>query len=316
MTSGQVTVGTKAPPKKVVTFADLLDYAKPHIASILPKHLTAERALALADLAASKTPRLKECTPLSLFNSIVLASRLGLEIGQHAYLVPYKNHGVYECVFIPDYRGLIALAVRSGKVKHIDARVVYKTDIFDYELGSAPKITHRPNLDGDRSQDQIRAFYMVAHLADGTTVFDEPMSKKEVDAIRARSRAKDDGPWVTDYVAMGKKTVVKRGCKFLPQTPELAAAIEADNRAETGEVGMVSDIIDTSQSLNQRVADQTREKIDDLRERLAEKAVEGAGGEPPDAASTAEPTDAPSPSSPAPAPSALGTPDPGDAPPW
>lgn len=269
MTTPAPAKGT-AVAKKPLTFDELLERAKPRIAAVLPKHLTPERMLGLVTLAAMKTPRLRECQPLSLVNAILNASRLGLEIGQHAHLVPFKNNklGIVECVMIPDYRGLIGLAVRSGKVKHIDARVVYKDDEFDYQLGSAPFIKHKPRLDGDRSDANIFAFYAVAHLADGTPVFDEPMSRTEVDAVRARSRAKDDGPWVTDYVAMGKKTAVKRACKFLPQTPELAAAIELDNRAETGEVGTVSDLIDTSESLNAQVKQTTAEKLEDLKERM------------------------------------------------
>lgn len=282
-----------APTKKEpLTFDGLLERMKPQIAKILPKHLTAERMVALCALAATKTPKLKECTPLSLFNAVMNASRLGLEIGQHAHLVPFRNNkaGVTECVFIPDYRGLIGLAVRSERVKHIDARVVYADDDFDFQLGDKPFIRHKPKLDGERDEKKIVCFYTVAHLADGTPVFDEPMSKREVDAIRARSRAANDGPWVTDYVAMGKKTVIKRLCKFLPQTPELAAAIELDNRAETGEISTVSDIIDSSDSVNQQVADQTRQKAEDLKAKLNEENPPEAGAVPPPAA---EPAGAP-----------------------
>jgi recombination protein RecT len=281
MTATKEAGTTVAPPKKAaLTFDGLLERMKPQLEKILPKHLTAERMVALCALAATKTPKLKECTPLSLFNAVMNASRLGLEIGQHAHLVPFKNSraGVMECVFIPDYRGLIGLAVRSERVKHIDARVVYKDDEFDYQLGDKPFIRHKPKLDGDRSEKNILCFYTVAHLADGTPVFDEPMSKAEVDGIRNRSRAKDDGPWVTDFVAMGKKTVIKRLCKFLPQTPELAAAIELDTRAETGEVSTVSDIIDSSDSINQAVADSTRQKAEDLKAKLAEETPPADGG--------------------------------------
>jgi len=264
------TVATKKEP---ITFDGLLERMKPRLEAILPKHLTPERMIALVALSATKTPALRDCTPISLFNAVMNASRLGLEIGQHAHLVPFKNSkaNVTECVFIPDYRGLIGLAVRSERVKHIDARVVYKDDDFDYQLGDKPFIKHKPKLDGDRSEKNILCFYTVAHLADGTPVFDEPMSKAEVDGIRNRSRAKDNGPWVTDYVAMGKKTVIKRLCKYLPQTPELAAAIELDNRAETGEIGTVSDIIDSTDSVNQAVADSTRQRAEDLKAKLSQE---------------------------------------------
>lgn len=258
------------------TFAGFLDSMKPKIAAILPKHLTPERMLMLANLVTVKTPKLRECTPASVFNAIVAASRLGLEIGRHAHLVPFGK----ECVFIPDYQGLIHLAVSSGKVRHIDARVVYRDDHFDYELGTEPRIVHRPKLGGGRDpKADIIAFYAVGHLTDGSTVIGEPMTKHEMDLVKARSRAGTDGPWVTDYAAMGRKTVVKRLCKFLPQTPELAAAIELDNRADSGEVGMVSELIDTNESLNADVADKTKEKAEELKKRMGAQPAEAAEGE-------------------------------------
>ena len=55
------------------------------------------------------------------------------------------------------------------------------------------------------------------------------MSKDEVDAVRKRSRAANNGPWVTDYGEMAKKTVFKRLSKWLPVTPELQEAIAKDD---------------------------------------------------------------------------------------
>ena len=254
---------------------------------VLPRHLTGERMLALVNLVANKTPKLKDCAltkggQLSLYTAVMHASRLGLEIGHLAHIVPFENRkaGIVEAVFIPDYRGVIQVAVNSGKVQHIDARVVYDGDDFDYELGTKPTIHHKPKLrDAVPGDGQIIAFYAVAHL-DGSYVF-EVMSKAEVDAIRGRSRAKEDGPWVTDYAMMGRKTVVKRLSKFLPQTPELQAVIELDNRAETGQVGTVSDIIDSPDSVNEAVAEQTRQKAEDLKARMAANAGEEQAPEPP-----------------------------------
>ncbi len=281
--TGQAQTG-KAVAPVAPSFNALVRSWIPAMEKVLPRHLTGERMLALMNLVANKTPKLKECAltkggQLSLYTAMMNASRLGLEIGSLAHIVPFENSraGIVEAVLIPDYRGLIHLAVSSGKVQHIDARVVYEGDEFDYQLGTQPTIRHKPKLrESVPANEQIIAFYAVGHL-NGTFGF-EVMSKAEVDAIRARARAKDNGPWVTDYPMMGRKTVVKRLAKYLPQTPELVAAIELDNRGETGEVGTVSDIIDTSDSLNQAVADQTRQKAEDLKARLGERP---AGEQPP-----------------------------------
>jgi hypothetical protein len=58
------------------------------------------------------------------------------------------------------------------------------------------------------------------------------MDKSEIEGIRARSKSREDGPWVTDESEMWKKTVVRRGIKpFAGASQSLNAAIEADNEA-------------------------------------------------------------------------------------
>jgi hypothetical protein len=57
------------------------------------------------------------------------------------------------------------------------------------------------------------------------------MTKTEVDGIRGRSKSGQRGPWVTDYEEMGKKTVIRKLCKYLPLSIELDTAVELDNRA-------------------------------------------------------------------------------------
>ena len=57
------------------------------------------------------------------------ADELGLEPGGalgEGYLVPYGS----TCQFIPGYRGLIALARRSGQIVSLEAHVVHQHDTF------------------------------------------------------------------------------------------------------------------------------------------------------------------------------------------
>jgi len=49
------------------------------------------------------------------------------------------------------------------------------------------------------------------------------MPKLEIDAIRKRSRAANDGPWVTDYLEMAKKTGIHRHVKSLPKPRNIGA---------------------------------------------------------------------------------------------
>ena len=239
------------------TIADMLngERMKAAIAAVLPRHLTPERMIKVAVASIRRNPTLAKCTTSSLCVAIVMAAELGLEPGGalgHGYLVPFKNQGVYEAQFIPGYRGLIALARRSGEILSIAAHPVYVRDHFELELGVEPKLTHRPwmpqygddgKIIGPSSPGVVRAVYAVAHLAGGGTQV-ETMTRVQVDAIRMRSAKgkKNEGPWKDDFDEMARKTVVRRICKYLPISVELASALEQLNAVD-GDVETTIDVV-------------------------------------------------------------------------
>lgn len=202
------------------------------LADVAPKHITKERIVKLALVAASRQPKLFECTPQSFLQSVMKSAELGLDcvgtLGQ-GYLVPYYNGKIkaFECQFIVGYQGLIELARRSGNISRIESRVVYEKDEFIVEYGLEPKLIHKPYLGGDRGK--IVCVYAIAELKDGSRQV-EVMTLDEVERIRDRSKAKDGGPWITDFAEMARKTVIRRLAKYLPLSPELAKAIETDDQ--------------------------------------------------------------------------------------
>jgi recombination protein RecT len=202
------------------------------LADVAPKHITKERIVKLALVAASRQPKLFECTPQSFLQSVMKSAELGLDcvgtLGQ-GYLVPYYNGKIkaFECQFIVGYQGLIELARRSGNISRIESRVVYEKDEFVVEYGLEPKLIHKPYLGGDRGK--IVCVYAIAELKDGSRQV-EVMTLDEVERIRDRSKAKDGGPWITDFAEMARKTVIRRLAKYLPLSPELAKAIETDDQ--------------------------------------------------------------------------------------
>lgn len=226
--------------KKAETIRTLLEKAKPQIALALPRHLNADRMLRIAMTSVRRTPALLHCNPQSLLGAVVQAAQLGLEpdgVLGHAYLIPFKE----EVQLIVGYKGMVDLARRSGQLSTIFARVVYSRDQFEYAYGLTERLEHIPS--GEADPGEVVAVYAVARLKDGGQQF-EVMTRREVDEIRQRSRAKDSGPWVTDFAEMAKKTVLRRLCKMLPASVELARAVSLDERADLGLPQQLEDVID------------------------------------------------------------------------
>lgn len=219
----------------------MLGKYKMHIEDVLPKHITPQKFMKTIVTAINKTPALLQCTPMSVINCVITAAQLGLEIGPgQCYLIPFKT----TCTLIIDYRAKIDLAIRSGKVLDIDLEIVYSKEKFRLyrdDMG-IKRIEHEPMLfkeDADGNHSPITekdrgvpiGAYAFAVLKDAPPRI-AFMPFIDIDAIRKRSRSKDDGPWVTDPMEMWKKTVCHRICKTLPSSSEMRLAQENDTRVE------------------------------------------------------------------------------------
>ncbi len=220
-------------------FGLFLKHNMPALRNIAAKHLNPDRVLKILLNSVSKTPALQDCTNESILRACLQAVELGLEPGSalgEAYLVPFKD----QCQLIPGYRGLVALAFRSSHVKSVRSKVVYQGDKFEYEDGLTIVLKHVPSFDAKREAKDITFAYCVINLRDGGVLCDV-MTRGEIDAIRARSRAGGSGPWVTDYAEMAKKTVCRRCLKYAPMSVELSKALAADDAADTGDASILAE---------------------------------------------------------------------------
>lgn len=215
----------------------LMAKLKPQLGLALPSTMNADRVARVALTELRTNPKLAEAAlrnPASFMGAMLKASALGLEVGNglgHAYLLPFdkwkkdgKDFKVIgtEIQLIIGYRGMIDLARRSGQIESLSAVEVYIGEPFEVTLGLDNTIKHSRVFDGSVSMtpDRVLAVYAVAKLKGGEVQFDV-MTRAQVEAIRARSKAKDDGPWKTDWVEMAKKTVLRRLFKMLPVSIEM-----------------------------------------------------------------------------------------------
>lgn len=217
--------------QKMATIADVLQKRQKEIAKAIPRGLDPQRFLRVALTNFQVTPKLLDCTPASVFTCVMQAAQWGLELdpvlGQ-CYMVPYKT----TATLIIGYRGLMEMARRHPSIIKINAKLVYAQDHLHIEYGLYPKLDHIPVLTPDRGP--VVGAYCVWKLKEA----DEPdflyMSREEIDDIRKRSRAANDGPWVTDFDMMALKTVLRRSSRFWPQSTDLGRMVAQDERTELG----------------------------------------------------------------------------------
>lgn len=223
------------------------------IPETLRRTMNPSRVVKVALMNAVNNKSILKCTPKSLVNAVIQATSYGLDVGGslgQAYIVPFRNSKLkppfdHEATLIIGYRGFIAMARRSGEILSVAAHGVYDKDEFDMQLGDQPHIKHKPFLGGDRGK--LTAVYSVAEFRDGGKHTDF-MTIADVDKIKNRSRAKNDGPWATDYDEMAKKTVVRRASKYWPLCIDLLR--EALAQEDMGEKGRVFDAAETPEWLN------------------------------------------------------------------
>jgi len=236
--------------------------------ALLPKHFDSERMLKLALGALRTTPKLAGASLSSLLGSVVTCAQLGLEPNTplgHAYLLPFdkreKRDGQWVTVetqvqVIIGYKGMLDLARRSGQIVSIAAHEVCEGDDFRFAYGLEEELVHRPAM---KDRGAVIGFYAVAKLQGGGYSF-EFMSTDEVNHIRdkaaEKNRAKKDnqgrpiitGPWLDNYVEMGRKTVLRRLFKYLPISIEsLAFASAIDGNAVAAAAPLEEVVFDVGQ---------------------------------------------------------------------
>lgn len=219
--------------KKGSSVVEYLNDAKfqAQIAAALPKFLDTEHFVRSALTEFRLNPALAECSVPSVLGYFMQAAACGLEpasvLGQ-CYPVPFNNKktGQKECQFILGYRGMLAIARRSGEVSSVSAQIVHENDTFDIVYGLESKLEHKPCVKGNPGA--MVGAYVVVRFKDKEM---EPqimyMSKDDIEKHRKRSKAADSGPWMKDYEEMSKKTVFRSVFKWLPVSIE--QAVEASN---------------------------------------------------------------------------------------
>lgn len=222
---------------KLVTYDGMkweLTERQPQWSGVLPALLTPDRFLNFALLTLAETPRLFECTKTSLLAGIYQAAKDGLELGRDAYLLPFRNKsGVLEATYVRDYRGVVKLLERTGKVKKAFAEIVYEHDTFDLDYGADKPLTHKPAL---RQRGKALGAYGAIVMKDGT-MHVHFMDKDDLTRVRQQAPGREQDTWIKHPQEMERKTALKNVAKYCPLTPEVQEALQQDDAGDPAPVG-------------------------------------------------------------------------------
>jgi len=232
--------------------------------NLLPADMPVERFKESIRLALAKNPDLLKCDPGSVLLAVMKAARCGLDVaGVYGHLVPYGA----ECQFVPDYKGLVALAVATGVVQDLQPVLVYSQDEFIPEEGENPHIHHRPFVPRKvgESRGEIIAAYTRVLLPSGQRVVKGLMLMDDIARIEAGVKA-GKSPWKGPHrPEMIKKSSIKNGTKTLglPMS-EQASRLREAMAADEGEVvdGSFSVTPEPRQSGVERAKEATRKALD------------------------------------------------------
>lgn len=210
-----------------------LDRAEPVLKPLLGSPEKAARFRALLLSAAVEEPKIMQCTPTSIMRSLVQCARLDLEPnnGEHlVYLIPYGQELKAEI----GYRGFLRLAQRTGgRVRLHMPEVVYRAEVEagKFKATRSPfAISHDVDLlllTAAATQDsELVAAYCMADV-DGLRV-GKLLLRHEIDERRKKSRSGGNGPWVTHYAAMARKSAVRAlyDSGIIPRDADVAKVIE------------------------------------------------------------------------------------------
>lgn len=267
----------------------LLEKFKGSIAQALPNHITPERMIRVALTAMTKQPDLLLCTSHSIISAVMTAGQLGLlpdSVLGECYFIPFNNTKANskECQIIIGYRGLCALAMRSGQVKSVQARAVFLAngaletgevgDEFDFEMGLDEKLKHVPK--GLKDEQYITHFYAIVKFNNGGHVFNV-MTREEVIKIRNESanykgsKYKESTIWGKYFEEMGNKTVLRRLMKFVPLSPEIQKAIGLDEAADSRKQNLSIELLMDNETPKEMIEEIDGEIVDDYNQELQEQ---------------------------------------------
>ena len=223
----------------LIAFEQQLKPLAQPLAEVLADRMPVERLTRTLLISCERNPKLLECDRQSLINAAMSAAVLGLEVdgvtGQ-AYLIPFKG----KAQLVVGYKGYNTMGARSAYT--VTGACVREGDLFQYELGSAPFLKHKPLANTGR----ITHAWAVASSRTLPPII-SVLSIDEVMAIKAKSPGArmSDSPWndpAIGFPAMAEKSAKRRLARSMPLNVYQYAARLEEAFEEQGRAGFIDPV--------------------------------------------------------------------------
>lgn len=204
--------------------------------------------LVLTGMRTSKQAvALAKCSRPSLFGALLECARFGLTpFTEEAAIVPYGT----EATFVPMAGGFVKMFWNTGQISGVVVDFIRVGEVRgeDWELtrGAGGSFWHRPPLLTDDEGQLIRPgepflAYCYLRMRDGTMTepamvprwdAEDVMTTKSKAWANAERTGKHDSLWHTDFLAMWRKTAVRRVAKYGPKSAELQELLLIEARED------------------------------------------------------------------------------------
>lgn len=207
----------------------------------------ARRFVAAITSAVAINPALQECDPSTVLSAALLGESLNLspspQLGQY-YLVPFENRkkGCKDAQFVLGYKGMIQLALRSGKYKRLNVLAVKAGELLGWNPLTEEISLHL--IEDDTNREKAATIGYVAsfeYLNGFTKTIYWSREKMEAHALRfSKGYAAKKGYtfWEKEFDAMAFKTMLRQLIsKWGIMSVEMQQALDGDGAvvSEDGE---------------------------------------------------------------------------------
>ena len=190
----------------------------------LPKHIPADRFIAVAQTAIINKPELLQLDKQSLYQAFMQLAQDGLmPDGREAAIVPFKGRAKA----MPMVGGICKKARNSGEISVVDSLVVYEKDEYESWVDEkGPHFRHKRALK-ERGKPILTYAYAIGK--DGGVFFEE-IDEEQMSKIQAMSKA-SDSPWKGPFQdEMRRKSALRRLLKHkVPSQSDLSLIFKQDD---------------------------------------------------------------------------------------